>query len=146
MQSLKQYDGGVVKTFVSERWTLEHDLALAGLGLELHQAIAFAKKLKNTDRAFTEVERTGIFNAAAAEYARQPIQDASAAIIAARVYQPLFDEEASKAVTAQVLAELLETQNPTPERLREKLPAYLITAIEYVTAALPPPPANANAN
>lgn len=145
MQSLKQYDGGVVKTFVSERWTLEHDLVLSGLGLELHQAVAFAKKLKNTDRAFTDTERAAIFNAAAAEYARLS-QGASAAVIAARVYQPLFDEDASKAVTAQVLAEFLETQNPTSDQLRKKLPAYLITAIEYVTAALPPLPANANPN
>jgi putative ATP-dependent endonuclease of OLD family len=145
MQSLKQYDGGVVKTFVSERWTLEHDLALSGLGLELHQAIAFAKKLKNTDRAFTEAERTDIFNAAAAEYA-QLSQGASAAVIAARIYQPLFDEDASKAVTAQVLAEFLEAQKPTSDQLRKKLPAYLIAAIEYVTAPLPPLPVNANAN
>jgi putative ATP-dependent endonuclease of OLD family len=145
MQSLKQYDGGVVKTFISERWTLEHDLALSGLGLELYQAIAFAKKLKNTDRAFPDAERTGIFNAASVEYA-QLGQGASAAVIAALVYQPLFDEDASKAVTAQVLAELLESQKPTPDQLRKKLPPYLIAAIEYVTAPLPPLPAHANGN
>lgn len=144
LQSLKQYDGGVVKTFVSERWTFEHDLALAGLGLELHQAIAFAKKLKNTERAFPDAERTGIFNVASAEYT-QLGQGASSAAIAARVYQPLFEKDASKAVTAQVLAELLETLKPTPEQLRQKLPAYLVAAIEHVTAPLPPP-ANANAN
>ena len=143
MESLKKYDGGVVKTFVSERWTLEHDLALSGLGLELHQAITFAKKLKNTDRAFPDAERDGIFTAAATEYA-QLGNGVAAAILAARVYQPLYDEDASKAVTAQVLAELLETQKPTPERLRQKLPPYLIAAIEYVTAPLPPLPANAN--
>lgn len=145
MQSLKQYDGGVVKTFVSERWTLEHDLALSGLGLELHQAIAFAKKLKNTNRAFTDAERTDILNAAGAEYAHLS-QGASAAVIAARVYQPLFDDDASKAVTAQVLAELLETRKLTPDQLRKKLPAYLVAAIEYVTAPMPSPAANANTN
>jgi putative ATP-dependent endonuclease of OLD family len=145
MESLKKYDGGVVKTFVSEHWTLEHDLALSGLGLELHQAISFAKKLKNTDRAFSDVERNEIFTAAATEYA-QLGNGMSAAILAARVYQPLFDEDASKAMTAQVLAELLEAQKPTPEQLRQKLPPYLIAAIEYVTAPLPPLPANANGN
>ena len=144
LQSLTQYDGGVVKTFVSERWTLEHDLALAGLGHELHQAIAFAKKLKNTDRAFSDVERTNIFNDASAEYG-QLSQGVSAAVMAARVYQPLFEEDASKAVTAQVLAELLEALKPTPEELRKMLPAYLLAAIEHVTAPLPQA-ANANAN
>src|SRR5436190_5783243 len=99
MQSLRQYDGGVVKTFVSERWTLEHDLALAGLGLELYQAIALAKKLKNTDRAFIDAERSEIFKVASAEYA-ELVRGASPAVVAARVYQPLFDEDASKAVTA----------------------------------------------
>jgi putative ATP-dependent endonuclease of OLD family len=146
MESLKKYDGGVVKTFVSERWTLEHDLALSGLGLELHKAVSFAKKLKNTDRAFPDVERNEIFTAAVAEYA-QLGHGVSAAILAARVYQPLFDEDASKAVTAQVLAEILEMQKPTPDQLRQKLPPYLIAAIEYVTAQLPPlPPLPANAN
>jgi putative ATP-dependent endonuclease of OLD family len=145
MESLKKNDGGVVKTFVSERWTLEHDLALSGFGLELYQAIAFAKKLKNTDRAFPDAERDRIFTVAATEYA-QLGNGVSAAILAARVYQPLYDEDASKAVTAQVLAELLETQKPTPVQLRQKLPPYLIAAIEYVTAPLPPLPANANGN
>ncbi len=144
LQSLKQYDGGVVKTFVSERWTLEHDLALVGLGPELHQAIAFAKKLKNTDRSFPDTERTEIFNAASAEYA-QLGKGVSSAVLAARVYQPLFEKDASKAVTAQVLAEILESQKPRPEQLRQKLPAYLVAAIEHVTDALSPP-ANANAN
>jgi putative ATP-dependent endonuclease of OLD family len=145
IQSLHQYDGGVVKTFVSERWTLEHDLALAGLGLELYQAIAFAKKLKNTDRAFPDAERTDIFNTASTEYV-QLSQGMLAAVIAAGIYQPLFEEDASKAVTAQVLAEILETQKPTPEQLRKRIPAYLLAAIEYVTAPLPTLPTNANEN
>ena len=64
LNSLRQYDGGVVKTFVSERWTFEYDLALSGLGLELHQAVSFAKKLKNSDRAIPDAERDEAFRAA----------------------------------------------------------------------------------
>lgn len=142
MKSLKQYDGGVVRTFVSERWTLEHDIALSGLGPELHQAVTFAKKLKNTDRAFTDEERAQVFKAASAEFT-QLSQGVSAAAIAAKVYQPLFDEDASKAVTAQVLAEILEAQKPPVVDLRTKLPPYLVSAIEFVTAPLPPVKANA---
>jgi putative ATP-dependent endonuclease of OLD family len=145
MKSLKQYDGGVVRTFVSERWTLEHDLALSGLGLELHQSIAFAKKLKNTDRAFSDKDRADIFQTAGEEYT-QFSKNASPAAIAARVYQPLFDEDASKAATAQVLAELLETQKPLADMLRPRLPPYIVTAIEYVTAAIPPPQGNGAGN
>jgi putative ATP-dependent endonuclease of OLD family len=144
MKSLKQYDGGVVRTFVSECWTLEHDLAVSGLGLQLYQAVTFAKKLKNTDRAFTDIERDGIFQAAGDEFT-QISQGASTAAIAARVYQPLFEEDASKAVTAQVLAELLEAQKLTAEALRAKLPPYLIAGIGYVTAPLPVQ-VNANGN
>ncbi|MDB6025868.1 MAG: chromosome segregation protein, partial [Verrucomicrobiales bacterium] len=144
MNSLKKYDGGVVKTFVSERWTLEHDLALAGLGLELHQAVCFAKKLKNSERAFSDEERKKIFDDAATEFA-EIAKGASKEAIAARVYQPLFEEDVSKAVTAQVLADLLETQNPAPDSLKAKLPPYLVEAVQYVTEAFPtPPPANAN--
>ena len=143
LNSLRQYDGGVVKTFVSERWTFEYDLALSGLGLELHQAVSFAKKLKNSDRAIPDAERDEAFRAAAEEYA-QFSRGISAAATTARVYQPLFEEDVSKAVTAQVLAELLGGQNVTAEAVRSKLPPYIIAAIEYVTEPLPPLQPNAN--
>jgi len=61
LNSLRQYDGGIVKTFVSERWTFEYDLALSGFALELHQAISFARKWKNSERAFSDTERDEVF-------------------------------------------------------------------------------------
>jgi len=144
MDALRQYDGGVVKTFVSERWTFEYDLALSGLGLDLHQAVGFAKKLKNSDRVFSDTERDEVFKAAAGEFA-QFSRDTTAAATAAWVYQPLFEEDVSKAVAAQVLAEMLEGQNVRAEALRAKLPPYIIDAIEYVTEPLPPVQPNASA-
>lgn len=56
----------------------------------------------------------------------------------------LYSEDVSKAVTAQVLAELLGGQNVTAEAVRSKLPPYIIAAIEYVTEPLPPLQPNAN--
>ena len=144
LNSLRQYDGGVVKTFVSERWTFEYDLALSGLGSELYKAISFAMKLKNSDRAFSDTERDEVFKEAAEEYA-QFCQGVSAATTAARVYQPLFEEDVSKAVTAQVLAELLEGRKVTPEAMRPTLPPYIVAAIEYVTEPLPPLQPHGNA-
>ena len=137
MKSLRQYDGGVVKTFISDRWTLEHDLALAGLGLELHQAISIAKKLKNTEKAFSQEEYNDIIKESTAEYATMS-NAKQKADVAAEVYETLFEEGASKAVTAQVLAEILDSQKIAVDQLRQKLPPYLIAAIEYVTKPLPP--------
>ena len=100
--------------------------------------------MKNSERAFSDTERDEVFKAATDEFA-QFSRGTTAAATAARVYQPLFEEDVSKAVTAQVLAEMLEGQNVRAEALRAKLPPYIIAAIEYVTEPLPPLQPNANA-
>ena len=58
----------------------------------------------------------------------------SVAQIAAKIYRPLFEKRASKAKTAQYLADELERPTLSPTELVADLPAYLVKAIEYVTA------------
>ena len=53
--------------------------------------------------------------------------------IAAEIYRPLYKGEASKAETAQFLAEFLERSHFSPDRMRSLLPGYLVQAIDYVT-------------
>lgn len=145
LDRLKKDEGGVVRTFPSAQWTFEHDLALAGLDRELHVAIAIAKEMKNRDDALTDPERDLIVTAANAGYDKD-LAAFPPAQRAAIIYKPLFKKQASKAETAQVLADLLVRDNPTPTSLRARLPADLVDAIDYVTAAPQPAQPNATGN
>jgi len=140
--SIKKYDGGVVKTFVSEKWTLEHDIALAGYGEEMHVAICFAKKLSNAVKELNGEERKEVFREAKAEY-QEWAKTESKQSLAARVYEPLYEKEVSKALTAQIFAAIIISKKQSPLGICKSLPPYLVAAIEYVTEALPAPKADA---
>lgn len=132
-------DGGVVRTFVSPRWTLEHDLALSGLALEVHTAITIAaaskRKAKNKLASLTPQERNAAIEAAKKSYEALVGMNSDLAVIAAAVYEPLYKKRASKAETAEILADLLERDSRTASELRSLLPTYLVDAIDFVTGA-----------
>ena len=132
-------DGENVRTFVSDHWTLEYDLAHAGLGMEVWQAIALAREEERLDQApgVQSQPRAAILEDTAARF--RELEKSSAGFddqrerLAALVYKPLRGS-VSKARTAQHLAELLLGRfGADPSGLRERLPAYLVAAIEHVT-------------
>jgi len=127
-EGLKKYDSGSVRTFASAEWTLEHDLAKAGLAYELHLAIAAASSLTEAGKEI-DIEALGI---AEKDFKTKSAQLDSAGL-AAFVFQPLYERKASKAETAQQLAARLIAANMKPAELRAKLPVYLTNAIDYVT-------------
>jgi putative ATP-dependent endonuclease of OLD family len=152
--NLLQHRGGGVEVFVSPQWTLEHDLALTGLGRELHQAVALACEHKNIG-ILSEEERQKVFEAARTEFDGFEGQ-LSPAEVAVRVYEPLYERRASKAETAQILADILDPktlhqQSESPatklsaSELKAKLPDYLVKAIEHVTEKIPGSISNASA-
>lgn len=55
--------------------------------------------------------------------------------IAVLIFTPLHKKQVSKAVVAEQLAALIEELPDNAAAFSAKLPAYLVTAIEYVTAA-----------
>ena len=59
--------------------------------------------------------------------------------IAALVYQPLYEEDASKAEAAQIFAERLTKAGPNEAALRAHLPAHVLAAIDHVTPDHPTP-------
>lgn len=139
--------GQNVESFVADEWTLEYDLAYAGLGEHVWVAAQLARKddqinAGTKDRDDVEIEATQAF----AELVAQGLQKNE---VASRVYA-LFTKgtAASKAVVAQYLAERLENLiakgELASEALKASLPAYLVAAIEHVTAA--PAPAEAQAD
>lgn len=128
--------GQNVETFVADEWTLEYDLACAGLAEDVwigaHLALADEQiNAKKTDRATVQSD-------AASKFAALEATGISKEELACRVYA-LFTtgSQASKAVTAQYLAERLEKRVGdgalTQQGLKERLPPYLVAAIEYVS-------------
>lgn len=133
-------DGQNVKTFVSDKWTLEYDLAHAGLAIDMWVAAQLAKEDdqicvgdKNAAEVITEAE------ASFADLGEELTEEE----LASRVYaQFTKGKRASKAIAAQYLVERLEKRvadgEVTTDDLRMALPPYLISAIEHVTAARDP--------
>ncbi|MCB1867902.1 MAG: AAA family ATPase [Gammaproteobacteria bacterium] len=130
--------GQQVETFVADEWTLEYDLAYAGLGEHVWVAAQLARNddqinagTKNRNAVETEAKEAFV------DLVAQGLQKDE---ISSRVYA-LFTKgaAASKAVTAQYLAERLENLIAQGElasgALKTSLPAYLVAVIEHVTAA-----------
>ncbi len=133
----KRRDGGSVKTFISDHWTLEYDLVLCGLGEAMHVAITLAKKSKGNDKngeVLDEAEQRKCMTEASSEYCEWRGEDKSNKALASLIYKPLYSGSAPKPETAQFLAQILEEnyKQRDPE-LRKKLPPYLVSAIEHVT-------------
>jgi putative ATP-dependent endonuclease of OLD family len=137
-QMKKKHNGGPVVTFVSPAWTLEYDLALAGLHQEMHIAVQLAKRARSKGNALTVSETTTVIRQATREIEGLEKRGESAESIAAYVYKPLYRKMASKAETAQYLAYCLNRTSATRERIRDLLPRYIVQAIEHVTGGPEP--------
>lgn len=131
--NLYKDEGGAVRAFPSEQWTLEFDLARKpGLAALIYQAVLIAKGAagKNAEqlaeRAREEIE------------ALQADQSKTAEDVAVHIFTPLYKKHVSKAEAAEQLAALIEKSSDTAEEFRAKLPAYLIAAIEHVTSGQAP--------
>lgn len=143
--------GQYVKSFISDEWTLEYDLALGpkdnngvftgGLAEEVFAAVCLAEADEAINAKKKTIDQIKII--AVSDFA--PIKDGSVAkdgcaveeVIASTIYSKLERSGASKAIVAQYLAELLKLRfgraESTSNDLRQRLPAYLTNAIDYVT-------------
>jgi putative ATP-dependent endonuclease of OLD family len=131
--------GQGVVTFVADEWTLEYDLAHAGLAKD----VWIAAHLADADEriAAGKVKRYVVIREALRTLAALSATDPSQEELASRVYA-LFvtNSQLSKATAAQYLAWILEARNRrgqiTQEALRAVLPRYIVDAIDYVTPSL----------
>jgi putative ATP-dependent endonuclease of the OLD family len=125
-----------VETFVSNEWTLEYDVAHAGLAEDVWIAAHLA--LFDEQINANKTDRATVQSDAEASFAALNAKGKSKEELASHIYA-LFavGSQASKAVTAQYLAERLEKRVKegalTQQDLKENLPRYLVAAIEYVT-------------
>jgi putative ATP-dependent endonuclease of OLD family len=130
-------DGENVRTFVSDHWTLEYDLAHAGLGHSLHTAIGLAKEEARLDKeGASSNDKTCSKVVADPEKSwndlNEEVGDRADAreYLAYRVYRPLLGK-LSKPVTAQHLASLLSLG--AKGEFLASIPDYIQKAIAYVT-------------
>lgn len=128
-------DGQYVKTFHADYWTFEYDLALAGLAKQVFVAAKLAQaddrihKADQVTAVFEEVvdDATTEFEKLEAAYSNE--------MLAVHVYKEYVIEKASKAVSAQYLAQILEEEFVgRPGDLAAVLPNYLKDAIKYATS------------
>jgi len=140
-----------VKTFVSDEWTLEYDLALGpkvdqgrfpgGLGEDVFVAACLAERDEaiNAGRvSVTDVEQGAAESFAHIKTQAEPTDHCTREeVVACKVYAKFVSGRASKAVAAQYLAQRLEARAEkhqlTQDHLRNQLPRYLTAAIDYVT-------------
>lgn len=130
LATLRVDEGGAVKAFVSEQWTLEFDLAQCpDLALPVHLAVQLAK---TTSRNADWLKKIG--DAATTEYEGWKADTTlSATDVAVSIFTPLFNNDVSKPQVAEQLAKILRDLPDSPATFSAKLPPYLVQAVEYVT-------------
>lgn len=127
-------EGGKTIVYVSDRWTLEYDLALYGCAELMYLAITLAEKAKSRDERLEEADEATTLSAAELSWATLEKAGHSPDELASIIYRPLYENDASKAIAAQYAAHLVCTgKYGTGEELFDKLPPYLKAAISYLT-------------
>jgi putative ATP-dependent endonuclease of OLD family len=145
LEKRRQDDDETVRTFIADHWTLEYDLAYAGLGQELWQATALARDEARVDRKTEQLADTAhatILAEAVQVWQALESQHGSRTdrieLLSYQAYKPLLNG-VSKPTVAQHLASQLEKYYGTPEgrekqvELSERVPQYIRDALDYLT-------------
>lgn len=126
--------GGSTIVCVSDRWTFEYDLARHGCGELMYMAIQLARKADSKGERLDEADEIKAMASAHEEWQALAKAGHSEEALAALIYRPLADKEASKAIAAQYAAHLVATGNyGIGEELLQRLPPYLKRALIHVT-------------
>lgn len=127
IEKLTVHDGGNVRTFPSERWTLEFDLARQRtFSVVVHQAVQIVK-------GRTGLTRTQIAKAAKDEVDAWQSNEMTDDEIALRIVTPLYKKQVSKTEVAEQIVDLIDSLPDKADQFKQRLPAYIVNAIEHVT-------------
>ncbi len=146
-EDLRKDDGQNVRTFISDNWTLEYDLARSGLGAMIYHAALLANAHdKICDGTATEAD---IHAKAEKNFGQLAIDCRNDdELIAIHIYQLFTSKKASKAIAAQYLAAAIDTEVAKegfdPTAFKACLPDYLVDAIKHACGSeRAPDPADA---
>lgn len=123
-------DGGAVRTFVSDRWTFEFDLAAASWKMAeiMRAAVETARLAANS---WPTEEDASSVRSSAKEFIEQAQADGKThEAVAVEIFRPLHEKAATKTVTAQFAALFVAESN---DLAADDLPEYLRQAFQYVT-------------
>jgi putative ATP-dependent endonuclease of OLD family len=136
--NLRAGDAQNVKTFVSDEWTLEYDLAFAGLD----EQVCIASILAANDASLNNAKKTRGVVEADAKASYDAIVASTAGnreALCSQIYAVITT--VSKPVVAQYLAELLIAKQAKGEIdeswLTARLPTYIKDAITFSTSPMP---------
>jgi putative ATP-dependent endonuclease of OLD family len=126
--ALKEKDSGHVRTFVSDYWTLEYDLAAASwtMATLMHQAVRAAVVSKTswpTADRLADLDRLAQEEVKKWRESNVPLEKA-----ALDIYEPLRMGRGNEPIAAQHAARLLQTTSVTDG----DLPSYLVAAFTYL--------------
>lgn len=147
-EGLCKDDAQNVRTFVSDHWTLEFDLARTGLGaMVFHAAMLASAHDKICDGSKAQGE---VIAEAEESFAKLRAKcDEDDELTAIQIYEFFTTKKASKAIAAQYLAAAIDTEAASEgfdaAAFEARLPDYLLDAIKHVCGKTPPgdPPAEA---
>ena len=117
---------------------------LYGCAKLMHVAISLGIMASDKDERLSEADEKLAIGAALAAW--KPLEGAGHPPdkLASIIYRPLYEKEASKAITAQYAAHLLSTgEYGEGDDLFNRLPPYLQRALNHLTTATAPAPAPA---
>lgn len=126
--------GGKTIVCVSDRWTLEYDLALSGCAEVMFIAISLAEMAETKGEKLSDGDETLAKTTAKAAWKRLQSAGHTAEKLASITYQPLYEKNASKAIAAQYAAQLFASGDyGNGDTLFSKLPHYLQSALAHLT-------------
>ena len=105
-----QYNTGSIQGFVSPRWTLEYCIALSFLKDELHRAINYGKKIKNSNK-YTLTEKKIVEADIETKNQKEKWKGFNKAELAYKIYNLMLDESGRsglKAIVSQCLSSMLQ--------------------------------------
>jgi putative ATP-dependent endonuclease of OLD family len=134
-------EGGNTIVCVSDRWTLEYDLALHGCAKLMYVAVSLGEIAAEKDERLNDADEKMAIAAALDNWKVLAAAGHAPDKLASIIYRPLYEKEASKAITAQYAAHLLSTGDyGTGDELFNRLPPYLQRALNHLTSAPTPKP------
>lgn len=132
-------EGGNTIVCVSDQWTLEYDLALYGCAKLMHVAVTLGVIAAEKEERLSEADEKTAIAAALDTWKVLAAAGHAPDKLASIIYRPLYEKEASKAITAQYAAHLLSTgAYGRGEDLFNALPPYLRRALNHLTSAPTP--------
>lgn len=132
-------EGGNTIVCVSDQWTLEYDLALYGCAKLMYVAITLGVVAAEKEERLSDADEKCAIAAALDAWKVLEAAGHPPDKLATIIYRPLYEKEASKAITAQYAAHLLSTgEYGTGDELFNRLPPYLRRALNHLTSTPAP--------